>query len=138
MASSSPSAVFFGDQASEIDQVREEIRAFSSMFRSTVERARGALDRVKARKRRAVVWGAGSKGVTFLNLFKDCEALEYVVDINPHKQGMYVSGTGQRIVSPDFLRDYQPDAVFVMNPIYRKEIGRTLSDIGVSAELLLT
>jgi hypothetical protein len=49
---------------------------------------------------------------------------------------MYVAGTGQEIVSPEFLRDYQPDAVILMNPIYREEVQRTLDKIGVQADIL--
>jgi hypothetical protein len=47
-----------------------------------------------------------------------------------------MAGTGQEIVSPEFLRTYQPDAVVVMNPIYMREIGAALSALGVAADLL--
>jgi hypothetical protein len=78
--------------------------------------------------RRTVVWGAGSKGVTFLNTFRD-SGVDYAVDINTRKQGMYVAGTGQRIVPPEFLKDYQPDLITVMNPIYRKEIKQSIGPL---------
>ena len=87
--------------------------------------------------KRVVVWGAGSKGVTFLNVLEATEKVEYVVDINPHKRGMYVAGTGQKIVAPEDLAGIGPDYVIVMNPIYRREIGQTLSELGLEAEVLV-
>ncbi len=44
------------------------------------------------------------------------------MDLNPNKQGNYIAGTGQKFVSPEFLSEFNPDSVIVMNPIYAKEI----------------
>ena len=123
--------------ANEMTKVAEEVRVFGDTFRSTVQKAADVLDSIKRRKQRAVVWGAGSKGVTFLNIFKNHDSLEYVVDINPHKQGKFVPGTGQPIVDPPFLSSYKPDVVFVMNPLYRQEIAARLADLSVQADLIL-
>ena len=38
----------------------------------------------------------------FLNAFRDVNSLEYIVDVNPHKCGLYIPGTGQRVVSPEY------------------------------------
>jgi hypothetical protein len=86
---------------------------------------------------RVVVWGAGSKGVTFLNTFKDQNLIEYAVDINPRKQGMYIPGTGQKIVSPFFLSEYQPSVIIVMNPIYQDEIEKSLDSLGFDYRLII-
>ena len=83
-----------------------------------------------------MVWGAGSKGVTFLNLIDPIGQIEYIIDINPRNQGKYVPGTGQNILSPEFLREYQPDVVLVMNEIYKDEIQQILDSLGVSACLI--
>ena len=64
------------------------------------------------------------------------EQIEYVVDINPHKHGKYMPGTGQEIVGPEFLQDYQPQWVIAMNAIYRHEIQQDLDRLKVSAKLL--
>jgi hypothetical protein len=58
------------------------------------------------------------------------------VDINPLKHGTFLAGTGQKVVAPGFLREYQPDTVIVMNPIYCDEIQRDLDRMGLSAELV--
>jgi hypothetical protein len=84
-----------------------------------------------------VVWGGGSKGVMFLNTLRPERGVEYMVDINPRKRGMYVAGTGQQIVSPEFLRAYRPDTVIIMNAIYGEEIRGQLDRLEVKAEILL-
>jgi SAM-dependent methyltransferase len=123
--------------AEELAQVTEEVRVFGETFRSTVEGAAAVLDGVKRRKERVVVWGAGSKGVTFCNLFKESGVLEYAVDVNPHKQGRFMPRTGQEIVAPAFLSEYRPDVVLVMNPLYKDEIARYLADLSVASRLVL-
>jgi len=87
---------------------------------------------------RAVLWGAGAKGVTFLNMMGAREGVEYAVDVNPRKAGKYVAGTGQRIVEPEFLRSYRPDCVILANPIYEREVRGTLQGLGVEPELVTT
>jgi FlaA1/EpsC-like NDP-sugar epimerase len=93
---------------------------------------RSSLERLTKGGRRIVVWGAGSKGVTFLNTLQDTNTIGYVVDINPQKQGRFVAGTGQQIVSPEFLQLYQPDVIIVMNVIYQKEIQEVTDKLGLS------
>ncbi len=86
-----------------------------------------------------VIWGAGSKGVTILNMLKVAAGLdpvEYVVDINPRKQGKYVAGTGQMIVAPEFLREHRPGTVLVMNPVYTNEICGAVGGLGISPNVL--
>lgn len=80
--------------------------------------------------------GSGSKGVAFLTTLRIEREITYTVDINPNKHGMFMAGTGQQIVSPAFLRDYQPDVVIIMNPIYCDEIQRDLTALGVAANVL--
>jgi SAM-dependent methyltransferase len=70
-----------------------------------------------------VIWGAGAKGVTFLNrLNVSRHRCQYVIDINPNKQNKFIPGTGQKIVSPEILGKEKIDDVIIMNSIYEKEI----------------
>jgi len=86
--------------------------------------------------RRVVLWGGGSKAVAFLTTLTLAGEVEYVVDINPLKHGTFLAGTGQKIVSPDFLRQYRPDVVVVMNAIYCDEIQTDLNGMGLNPELV--
>jgi SAM-dependent methyltransferase len=88
--------------------------------------------------RSAAVWGAGSKGVMFLNLLSHETAghLEYAVDQNPHKHGQYISGSGQRVIGPADLVGSPVSQVVLMNAIYLPEVGERLESMQVVAELL--
>jgi SAM-dependent methyltransferase len=76
---------------------------------------------------RTVLWGSGSKAVAFLTSLGVQDEVAYAVDINPYRVDKFLPGTGQRIVAPAFLRDYRPDKVVIMNPVYRDEIERELA-----------
>jgi SAM-dependent methyltransferase len=80
---------------------------------------------------KVVLWGSGSKAVSFLTTLGIIDEISYVVDINPFKQGNFMAGTGQKIIAPKFLIDFEPDIVIIMNPIYRKEIGKDLEEMGL-------
>lgn len=97
---------------------------------------RAELTRMKASGQKVVLWGGGSKGVAFLTTLDQTLAdIGYAVDINPIKTGTFMAGTGQEIVAPSFLKEYRPDAVIIMNPVYREEITRDLAAMGLSPEI---
>jgi SAM-dependent methyltransferase len=109
---------------------------FEKQYPIVIERLRGDLRASAADGKRAVIWGAGSKGVSYLTTLGLQDEIGYAVDINPFKQGMFMAGTGQEVVGPDFLAEYDPDLVVAMNPIYLAEIQAELDRIGVDADLV--
>lgn len=82
-----------------------------------------------------VLWGAGSKGVTFVNLLGLAAPvpLDRMIDQNPNKHGRYVARTGQVIAPPSSLLQRPASTVLLMNDIYRGEISRWLDEQGVGA-----
>jgi hypothetical protein len=74
--------------------------------------------------------------VAFLTTLGSRGEIDYVVDINPLKHGTYLAGTGQQVVAPAFLKDYGPDLVIVMNPVYCDEIQKELTGMGLAAEIM--
>lgn len=57
---------------------------------------------------RVLVWSAGAKGATFVNLTDpNKEYISCPVDINPKKQGRYIAKTGHSIISPAQLTDFE-------------------------------
>ncbi len=96
---------------------------------------RTLLENYKKENKKVVVWGGGSKSVGFLTHFDDINVIEHVVDINPHMKGNYIPGIGLQYKSPDFLKDYKPDAVIIMNGVYVNEIGEMLREMGLEPEL---
>lgn len=119
-----------------LEQLHRDVAAFAANYREKVETWSHRLAEYARAGQRVVVWGAGSKGVTFLNVLQARDQIEYVVDLNPRKHGKYVAGSGQQIVAPAFLRDYQPDVVIVMNPLYMNEIQQMTHDLGLRTEVI--
>jgi hypothetical protein len=115
----------------------EMVRYFVEHYEARREQWRAALAGWRAADKRVVLWGGGSKGVAFLTtLGLTLDDVAYAVDINPIKHGTFMAGTGQEIVAPEFLRDYRPDVVIIMNPVYRAEVTADLTALGLSPEIL--
>ncbi len=118
----------------------EETRALVARFR------RGIADRLRRLRReledwrrqglRVAVWGSGSKAVSYLTTLGLGEEIAAVVDINPHKWGKFLAGTGHEIVAPERLREIRPEVVVIMNPIYTGEIRADLEALGLTPELV--
>ncbi len=112
------------------------VEGFPKLFASQLEFWRGRLDSWRADGKTAVIWGSGSKGVSFLTTLGLDDGIAGAVDINPHRQGYFMPGTGHRIFGPDDLVELKPDVVIVMNPIYREEIAADLAKRGLTPEIL--
>ena len=97
----------------------------------------GWTSRLRAPARgRTAIWGAGAKGATFANLLDPtCELIDCVIDLNPHKQGRFLPGTGHPIVNPDQLRQRGVTSAILMNPNYRVENEQLLRALGLAVAL---
>ncbi len=125
-----------GSTREDITQLTQLVEAFSEKLRSRMEYWNDQLANFRSTGKRVVIWGAGAKTVGFVNMLQIDDLIPCVVDINPHKQGMYLPGYGQKIVSPEQLKIEMPEVVILMNPIYRDEIAEQLKSMGVDAELI--
>jgi SAM-dependent methyltransferase len=119
-----------------VEQVAEDVKLFSSKIQEKLQYWKDFLDTAKVEGQKVVVWGSGSKCVAFLTTLNTIDKIDYAIDINPHRHGKYIPGVGKEIMSPEFLKTYQPDKVIVMNAIYTEEISEMLKDMGVSAEVV--
>lgn len=122
----------------DVDTLKELVAFFAAGVSKQLSEWRNRLRRYRLEECRIVIWGSGSKAVAFLTTLKVPDVIDYVVDINPHKEGHYMAGTGQQIVAPAFLRDYRPHVVIVMNPIYRDEIAAQLRQYHITPEIITT
>jgi SAM-dependent methyltransferase len=120
----------------DLADLEQAVEGFARAGRAALARWTAALEGIRAGGGRAVLWGSGSKGVAFLTTLGVTDGIELVVDINPHKRGKFMPGTGQEIVAPAFLTRYRPTHVLVMNPIYTEEIRRDLGHLGLAPEVL--
>ncbi|GJM38799.1 MAG: SAM-dependent methyltransferase [Acidimicrobiales bacterium] len=115
-----------------VDRIRADVHALAARIDAVSTEFAARRDSGQ----KLAAWGGGARAVGLLNLVPDADAIEWVVDINPRKQGTFVTGTGHAIVAPDTLRETRPDAVLVVNPVYTDEIARMLTDLGVDADLI--
>jgi hypothetical protein len=125
-----------GDAGGELEAMREDIRRFAQHYRASRTYWEDKLCRFAKDGKRVALWGAGAKGAMFLNAFGNIPSLEYIADVNPHKWGMHIPGTGQKVVSPEILKEYRPDVLVIANPNYRDEISRQCSALGINATLI--
>jgi len=117
------------------DNLAALVSAFGEQYHRKREHWKRQLAQIAGPSQGIVLWGAGSKGVMFLNVIAAIDKIEYAVDSNPDKQGQFIPGSGQEIVSPAFLQRYKPDGVILMNPLYESEIRAVLAEMGLSPEI---
>lgn len=117
----------------EIAALIEAADGFGEHLRSMIDDWDQRLDRM-AQDGAVAVWGAGSKGVSFLSLVAHPETVGHVVDVNPHKAGKYLPTSGLQVQTPDALPDDLAH-VLVMNPIYLDEITGSARDLGLNAQV---
>ena len=120
--------------SNDVAQVQRYVEAFITRYRDRADYWRSQLADCAERGDGFAIWGAGSKGVTFLNVLADTSAgmnsVLGVVDINPLKQGKFVAGTGHEVVAPERIVEIGVDRVVAMNPLYVDEIREQLLDLG--------
>lgn len=112
-------------------------RVFADQYQQKIRHWKIFLQISREKGKKIAVWGAGSKGITFLNLFVEfIDILGVLVDINPRKHGKFAPGTGHEIASVNSLLVYKPDIVLVMNSNYLLEIQNMLDTLDISAHIL--
>ena len=133
----SPSA----DVPEKLDAVghllQDDVTGFAKAYAERQQRWKRQLDDIRSNDKRAVLWGAGARGDTFLNAIGIHDEIPMVVDLNPRKWGKHMAGTGQPIHSPEDLKAQRPDVVVIANEIYIDEIRDSLREMGIEAEVLV-
>jgi SAM-dependent methyltransferase len=121
----------------DLPSLARDVGRFAARCQGRIAGWRRFLREARRAGRRVVLWGGGSKAVAFLTTLGIEDEVQYVVDINPYKQGTFTPGTGHPIVGPETLPTSPPDVVVVMNPVYREEIERQLRQVRVFPRLLV-
>ncbi|MBA2462462.1 MAG: class I SAM-dependent methyltransferase [Actinobacteria bacterium] len=102
-------------------------------FRDRVERNReellSILRELKGDGRRIVGYGASARGNTLLNYYRiGTETLDYIVDRNPLKQGLYSPGMHIPVQGPERLADDDPEYMLLIAWNFADEIVRQQDD----------
>lgn len=122
-----------GWSASAVSEVLTGARAFSRKARAEIQRWRARLGALKTR---AVVWGAGSKGITFLNAVGPlANELSAFVDLNPRKHGLFAPGVALPVIRPEALVDLRPELVLVSNARYLSEVSAMIRSMGLETTI---
>jgi hypothetical protein len=83
------------------------------------------LHRLRNRGARVAAYGAAGKGSTLMNVVGiSRDLVEFVVDKNAHKQGLYMPGVHIPIRDPQALMDEHPDDVLLLAWNLKDEIMR--------------
>lgn len=118
-----------------VDAIVARAVRFGERATALLARAAEVVDRALAGGP-VVLWGAGSKGVTFLSMVEGASGVRAAVDINPHKRGRYVPVSGHPVVAPADLVDDPPATAIVLNPVYVDEIGQQLAALGLGTRVV--
>jgi len=113
----------------EIAAGLDNLNTYAGFAEQVRETKRGMLEFLIAAKRegkRIAGYGAPGKGNTLLNYCGiRTDFLDFTVDRNPLKQGMYTPGTHIPILSPEAIREARPDYVFILPWNLKDEIIRS-------------
>lgn len=120
----------------EVEVTVKTVCTFSLKSKDKIDGWKKTLNQIKKDKRKAIVWGSGSKCVGFMTTLNVTDEIDFVVDINPLRHGLYIAGVGKQIKSPLFLKKHKPDVVIVMNPVYSEEIRKDLENMNLYPEML--
>lgn len=116
--------------------ITQLVDSFPGRYQAKQDEWQGMLNGYAQQGKKVVLWGGGSKAVAFLSAFDTGATVEYAVDINPYRQGHFLPGSGIPIIGPQFLQEYKPDVVVIMNPVYREEISADLTNMGLAPEII--
>jgi len=119
-----------------INKIIEDLENFGEKHRRKMSFWRERLESIKKSGSKVIALGAGARAINFFNIYEIKKEVPYVVDINPNKQGKYMPGTGQQVVAPDFIIEYQPDIVIVTNPTFEMEIKEKVKKLGFSCNFV--
>jgi SAM-dependent methyltransferase len=123
------------DQA--LAELAGNVRTFASRLSERIARSAALVGNLRRAGKVAALWGAGARGVTFLNVVPGAADIDLVVDSNPRKAGLHVPGTGQVVVSPDEPALRKADSVMIMNPMYLTEITDLLRQARSAAQVVV-
>ena len=98
-------------------------RNFAEKVEGIAKELRRVLRCFKEQGARIAAYGAAAKGSTLINYCGiGAELIDFVVDRNTHKQGLYMPGQQIPVLAPEALTDQMPDYVLLLAWNFADEI----------------
>lgn len=95
------------------------------------------LKRLAGENRRIAIWGASHQGFTLASTTGLSNAVSYIIDSAPFKQGRFAPASHIPIVAPDYFLQDPVDVILIVAPGYTDEIaGIVRCKFGENIELL--
>jgi len=109
---------------------REAYEGFDAKCQNVRTGLLSFLDQAMADGKTVAAYGAAAKGNTLLN-YADvgADAIDFVCDGNPAKQGKFLPGSRIPVLSPDHLGSAKPDYILIMPWNLRTEIADQISAV---------
>jgi SAM-dependent methyltransferase len=108
----------------------EAYEGFGRQVEATKRKLLAFLIGAREAGKRVAGYGAPGKGNTLLNYCGiRTDLLDYTVDRNPHKQGMFLPGTHIPIYAPDRIAQTRPDYVLILPWNLKDEIMQQMAFI---------
>ena len=87
------------------------------------------LNDLRSKKKRVAGYGAPAKGNVLMNYFGiGDDTIEYIVDKNPLKAGLYTPGNHIPVFLPDKIKSDRPDYILILAWNFSDEIMRQLAE----------
>ncbi len=100
---------------------------FSTKIEKNKEKFLEFLIKADKENKTVICYGAPAKGNTLLNYFQiNSKLIKYTVDLNPHKQGLFLPGTHLEIKSPLEIKNTKPDYIIILPWNIKDEIMKQL------------
>ena len=117
------------ERAAGLDR-REAYEGFDAKCQNVRIGLLSFLDQAMADGKTVAAYGAAAKGNTLLN-YADvgADAIDFVCDGNPAKQGKFLPGSRIPVLSPDHIDSAKPDYILIMPWNLRTEIADQLSAV---------
>ena len=121
--------IFLKEKKFGLDTI-ETYQNFSQSVKKIKHDLRKFLINAKNKSKKVVCYGAPAKGNTLLNFCEiGTDLIQYAVDLNPFKQGLFLPGSHIPIMAVEKIRETKPDYLLILPWNLKEEIISQMSYI---------
>lgn len=92
--------------------------------------SKNCIQKLKDDNKKIFAYGAAAKGTIFLNYCNiGSDMIDFIVDINPHKQDKLMPGVKVPIIAPELIQEHKPDYILILPWNIKEEIMNQLANI---------